>query len=78
MLEGDLDFVPHTNNKNMGVKHGSKPVGDDVTTLWTLGSIAEMDGSSCGSLKGLNNARKLHPSYSSKGFVEQESSMEVN
>jgi hypothetical protein len=62
----------------MGVKHGSKLARDDVTTLRTLGSIIEMDASSCGSSKGLNNARKLHPTCSSEGFVEKESSVEVN
>ncbi len=61
MLEGDLNFVPHTKNKNMGVKHGNKLAGDDVTTLWTLGRIIKMDASSCASSKGFNNAKKIAP-----------------
>lgn len=62
----------------MGVKHGNKPVGDDVTTLQTLGSIVKMDASLCGSLKGFDNAKNSHPSCSSKGFVEKENSVEIN
>jgi hypothetical protein len=39
--------------------------------------MIEMDASSCGSSKRLDNAKKLHPSSSSEGFVDEESSVEV-